>query len=224
MKIELDPTRSNLREGRTSGIGFALLKKQGDDFFKGVQPISPCKDYLNDVVWSERTGKNITVYGLSASKKDIFDDHAHIAVAVCKCGSYTHAAFEEEQRLLHENLGRVEKLINSIESMLKIASFTKLEKVQDNLVYAKVPLQWTESTWAISLWAFMFRNFIYATEDDPIEALKKTKDASDIMAVERVIKGINKFIANGLPKQDMSKMSAGYGVHGAGILSHLGYE
>ncbi len=225
MKIELDPNRSKLSEGRTRGIGYAFLKKESEGFFKGVQPISTCKDYLNDFVWAENTGGKVTVYGINAENKGIFDTHGHLAISVLKGGggTYEHTNFKLEHKCLMENLGKIEKLMNIVEEKLKITGFTKLAKVDDNLVYAQIPLEWVKSTWLISLWSFMFRNFLYAESEDPIEALKKTKDdTGDAMSVPKIIKGLEKFFKDGLPKQAMSKDQGMYTVHNNGILTHLG--
>ena len=43
--------RSKLCEGRSYQMGFAFLKKLDNNTFETVQPISPCKDYLNDVIF-----------------------------------------------------------------------------------------------------------------------------------------------------------------------------
>lgn len=220
MKIELNPYRTSLAEGRSCGIGFGFLKKVNEDFFKGVVPVSPCKDYCNDVVWSETTGRKLSVYGCNTEKFGCFDTHAHMAVQVCgdKYG-YKHSRFDIETKALIDNLDKTKALLNKIEEMLGVKERTEVAKVEDNLVYAKIPLEWVSSTWATSMWAFLFRNFIYAADEDPFKALEKSQDTNDRLNYKTVIKMIEKFKTDGFPKQNMDAIS-GYSVHGAGIISY----
>ena len=73
LKIIDKQNRGKLNEGRNYQMGFAFCKKVSNKVLETIQPISPCKDYLNDVVYSERTGKNVSAYGLNTSKLGLFD-------------------------------------------------------------------------------------------------------------------------------------------------------
>ena len=222
MKIKLDEGRNNLREGRTTGIGFAFLKKEGEDFFRGVQPISPCKDYLNDVVYTERTGKSIGVYGLTTKKEGIFDESAHVAVAVCPNQSGSkHSEFASELKMLSENMPKVEKLMNIIEDKIGIKQKTKLANASENLVYAHISSDWTTSTWMANMWAFLFRNFLYCADEDPYKALEGSEISCDSINAKKVVKAIEKIAKGGLPKQDMASFgSDSYSIHGAGVINY----
>src|SRR5687768_15710647 len=86
--------RSVLCEGRNYGIGFAFCKRTGD-VLETVQPVSPCKDYLNDVVYSEHSGQPFSAWGLRTSKKNIFyaDEGAYVLFQVCKKGARGPTAY-----------------------------------------------------------------------------------------------------------------------------------
>ena len=82
--------RRTLGEGRNYGMGMACLKKDGDNF-ETVCPITACKDFISDVIYSELTGKPYYAYGLSTSKKDIFDyknDEAYFVFAILNMLDY----------------------------------------------------------------------------------------------------------------------------------------
>jgi len=223
MNIKLEETRDVLSEGRNCGIGFALLKKTAEGFFEGAQPISPCKDYLNDVVYTEHTGKPIGVWGLKTKVMKIFDGNAHMAISVCPYqgeDATKHDTFEVEREAMINNLSACQKLMNTIEDRLKIDGHTEMLQVTDNLVYAQLPKEWYGSTWLISLWSFMFRNFIYAASEDPFEAMLKTKDSGDSMTAKTVIAKIKKFEKEGLPKQDLASLTGPHTIHNCGIISY----
>ena len=59
-KIKVNHSRGVLIEGVKSGVSYGFLNQK----LETVMPISPCKDYLNDVCFLERYGGEIEVYGL----------------------------------------------------------------------------------------------------------------------------------------------------------------
>ena len=108
--------RMILQEGRGMGMGFAFLKFE-DGVYKTVQPISPCKDYLNDVVYSEATGKVCTVYGLKYNKKDIFNQgKAFIAMSMCPYnGGSKYPTYDKDVVDLKGNIENIQSFINFYE-------------------------------------------------------------------------------------------------------------
>jgi len=54
MQIDVLHKRNNLAEGRNFGMGFGFLKKLSNTKYKTIMPISPCKDYINDVLYLAR--------------------------------------------------------------------------------------------------------------------------------------------------------------------------
>lgn len=202
--IKLDTTREKLSEGRHEGIGFVFLKKLKDNMFEAVHPLSPCKDYLNDIVYSEATGKPFKAYGLSTKKEGIFSgDRAYLAFSSLgsKYGG-DHSSLEVS--LLKDNLGNLLKVINDVEKFLGIKDLTDLVEVETNLVLADISKAWVTSTWAISLWAFVARNALYSSGGEAFAELKKSK--MDSYDVDDIITQIKLFAEKGLPKQDWEKI------------------
>jgi hypothetical protein len=220
--IKLDDTRSKLIEGRSSGIGFAFLKQVKPGEFEGVQPISPCKDYMNDVVYSEHTGKPFRVWGLSTTKRDIFDTHAYVAFASTTGNKYDTKAFiEKEVKLFKENFANLLGLVNAIEKAMGFKEFTEMVQVEDNLVFAKIPLEWVKTTWATSLWGFIVRNAIHATDfSDPIESFQKAVDATmeDSMYFKTIKKVLPRIFKDGFPEQDL--LAGNFSIHDEGIIAY----
>ncbi len=200
IKIILDETRHKLYEGRSIGISHAFLKQTGPFEFTAVQPLSPCKDYLNDVVYSEKTGRPYRRYGLDTKKMDIFKDYAYLANA--SCGHKGQPPVASEVELLKTNLPNIQKVLNDIEVLLKIGK-TELISINDNLVLSKLDLAWVSSTWAISLWGLMFRNALWSNGGDPFEELAASKDGEDQGYMAIAIPKLKRFIENGkLPVQE----------------------
>ncbi len=217
-EIKLDKTRSKLCEGRSSGIGHAFLKKVGDNKFEAVQPISPCKDYMNDVVYSELTGKPFQAWGLSTKKQDIFvGGKAYVATASTTNCKSDEKGIEFEAKALKDNLENITKAMNGIEEMLGVKDKTKLIFIEENLVFAEISDQWVTSTWACSLWGTIFRSVLTSAGDEPLKEMEKTKVACDQQRMPDIINKINHWAKNGFPKQDFSKSVFW---HDEGIVSH----
>lgn len=159
MKIIDKQLRSKLHEGRNYGLGYAFLKKIDDETFETIQPISPCKDYLNDVVYSEVTGRPFRAWGLETEQRGIFDgDHAYMAIAVCKLGKslQTYSDYEQDMKFMAENTDRMAEFINKIEGKLGIGK-TSIVPINDNLKLLIMDKQWVSATYLISLYALMLR-------------------------------------------------------------------
>ena len=99
-----------------------------------VTPISPCKDYLNDVVWSEAVNKSVSIYGLSYEKKDIYDKkYAYIIISILTSKSGTeYPTYKKDVERLEENYKKLESFINYFEENLTEGIFTEITKISDN--------------------------------------------------------------------------------------------
>jgi hypothetical protein len=219
MKLIDNKPRSVLSEGRNKGMGFALCKRDGDTYTT-VQPVSPCKDYLNDVVYSERTGKPYQAWGLKTKKEDIFSgDRGYMVISICGEGASRprpYGEFESDKKRLNDGLGLIQGFINSIEKLLKIENLTVMTKIEDNLVMVDFPLFWSEGTYLISLFSLLLRIAIKYNKGDPLEFMSKVNDEDSYMAANALAK-LKRMIGGCVPKQDLSKLTSG--VHDLGIYS-----
>lgn len=221
-------TRKELSEGRDYQMGFAFAKRLDDKNYQLVQPLSPCKDYLNDVIFAEHTGKRITVYGSISEKNDIFEDKAYLCFAIMpnKYDSpYNKTILVQDITNLNARFKTINSMINNIEKLLGIEEQTLIQQVEENLYLAIAPLYWIQSSWAISLYSLLIRAFQYAEEYiDPLEYLKAYPYNMEQMLVRNALPKLEYIIKNGIRKQDFST----YGntnqsmsqIHNHGILSY----
>ncbi|HEY0749830.1 MAG TPA: hypothetical protein VGD26_01665 [Chitinophagaceae bacterium] len=155
--------RSVLSEGRTFNMGFAFCKQMDDGSFETVQPLSPCKDYLNDVVYSEHTGKPFMACGLCTKKTGIFEagPYAFLAIKMLSHKGREWDGLPEAQARLKKNFKNIEKLLNYVEeqfSKYDLTDRTSITATQDqDLFLLAVPLWWCRSTHLISLYSLFVR-------------------------------------------------------------------
>lgn len=209
--------RNKLGEGRTNGMGFALAKRNGNEI-ELVQPVSPCKDYLNDVIYSEATGKPFLAYGLATEKRGIFEGgNAYLVMSILntKHSSTPYPFMERDIAALENNFQNQQLLINWFEEKFGVAERTKIIKLQNNKFLAICPLFWTDATYKISLLSLLLRNAIFYKGGDPMEFLRNTKeDAQDVYSIKGALDKIALMLGGFIPKQDLSTLKS---VHNTGI-------
>lgn len=178
MKINIIETkdRSILSEGRSTGMGFAFLKKEENNY-STVQPLSPCKDYLNEIVFTENTGIPSKAHGLVYKEKNnIFTKFAYLAIKIVdKNGNYYYSSnIENDKQLLKNNYKKIQNFINQIEELFEIKSRTIIISANDNYFLVKLPINWCKSTISISLYSLLLRvALVYENEKSPLEYLKE---------------------------------------------------
>lgn len=223
--------RAILSEGRSNNMGFAFCKIVNGDNYETIQPISPCKDYLNDVIFAERTNKSISAYGLKLkNSQGLFEGGklAYMAIAMCPYkypNDYNNKGFIEDSAKLAKYHKHLEYFINYFEEILGIDAQTNtiITEVSDNLYLIELPLIWTESTYMISLYSLLLRaaqNY-NDTNINPLEFLEKgdvySPDKSLIVSALPKIKDILQF---GPLPQDFSKLRGDTSTHNLGIVSY----
>src|SRR5678815_2084268 len=142
--------RKILSEGRNYQMGFAFCKKESHGKYSTVQPISACKDYLNDVVYSEMTGKPCAAYGLSVKKENIYDEEAGYAYMVIKILPYQRSSNypnqEKDMQNLKENYKLLEKFINYFEEKKGLPHLSQITEIDEDRFFIRVPLFWCRAT------------------------------------------------------------------------------
>lgn len=223
--------RGKLGEGKNYGSGFAFCKVVKNKWHT-VQPISPCKDYLNDIVFAEWTGRTIRAYGLSASKKNIFDiknGRAFMVMSICLMGGRDgtkYNGYETDCKILEENHKNLQAFINWFEEEMKLDSRTEISKIQDNLFAISFPIFWTKGTFLISLFSLLLRAGTYfkhpASKTDannPLDFLKTMKH-NDVCLVNGIMDKVKNILKNNFKPQDLNKMTGGTSVHNTGIVNY----
>lgn len=215
--------RSKLGEGRNYGVGFAFCRRV-KNLLTTIQPISPCKDYLNDVVYSELTGKPFKAYGLSTKKEDIFTEQGGFLVfSVCLQGPSSltkYPNFDRDCQALDKNYKELQKFIQFFEEKFKLLQLTEITKLGDNLFLAKVPKFWLQGTYRISLYSLLIRVGISFNGDkSPMDFLKSfTSDTSDQYLIVSALPKIDKMLNGNIPEQPFSSYNNS-NVHSNGIVA-----
>jgi len=161
MIVELSEiSRKEFVEGRTYGTGFAFAKRTSLRKFKASQPISACKDFLNDEVYAETTGNTYSKYGQTSIKKDLFDEkHAYLLMSYLDRDSGKHPKYELDLELFSKNVNNTTSLVKSLERKLKLPTRSQIYKTdQEGIYLIKLPKFWVQNTHLISLYALLVRN------------------------------------------------------------------
>lgn len=210
--------RGPLSEGRTYQLGFAFCKRSGTELHT-VHPLSPCKDYLNDVVYAETTGKSISAYGLSAKKQGIFEDG--VGYLVIKILPFKNGDYPEMQKDI-ENLRatypNIERLLNHYETLLGLETKTTVEPLSENTYLLQVPLFWCSQLWLISLYSLLVRVAQwYKGGESPEDFLRnKNNFTQDSYLVQNAEGKLQRLLQGERPQEDLSGLH-GVCLHNAGV-------
>lgn len=165
IKIIDNKDRNVLKEGRNLGIGFAMLKKIDKDTYETVNPISPCKDYLNEVIFTENTSFPSMGYGLKyPEKNNIYGKYyAYMVVKVLpKFGKETYddkidgIPVSKLRDIFKKKYKTVMKFLNEFEEELGLRK-TKIIKAENDYFLVIFDKKWCVSTYSISLYTLLFR-------------------------------------------------------------------
>ena len=230
MQIINNQDRNILSEGRSNNMGFAFCKVLNGDDYETIQPISPCKDYLNDVIFAENTDKPISAHGLHLKGKQgiLESELVYMAISICPY-KYKHTYNEKDFIVEKDRLAKYHKhleyFINYFEELLNIdiKSNTIISEVSDNLYLVELPKIWAESTYMISLYSLLLR--AGQTYDDtsinPLEFLKSNKIYQpDVSLVKSSITKIEEILKYGPLPQDFSTLKGDTSTHNLGIVCY----
>lgn len=225
MKLINNFTRKSLLEGRSFQMGFAFCRRKDKLTFETVHPISPCKDYLNDVFVAETAQRGVDQYGLNYNPSEpiLTGDRAYITFAICtyKNGD-KYPNFDKDSKNLTDNIGNIQKFINNFEKLLKIKKLSIIKIVDEGFIIAFSP-EWLKGGYAISLLSLLLRvGQWYDGEENVIEYLKEFyQNSDDVYIVKSVLLKIETLIKNGMPQEDATAYKAltSNQIHNGGILS-----
>lgn len=215
--------RNTLCEGRSYQMGFGFAKKMPNDSYKVITPVSACKDFLNDVVWSEATDKPVSIYGLSYHKQDIYDkEYAYIIMSILtnKNGN-KYTTYDQDVKRLEENYKRLQSFMNYFEETLTEGVFTEIEKIKENEYLVKVPLIFIKGTYLISLYSLLLRaGQFWNGEQNPQDFMDNfNANLIDVSLVKAAAPKLKKLVENGYIEQDLNKLTSSDQIHNSGIIS-----
>lgn len=226
MKIEDNENRGKLGEGRSRGMGFAYLKKTGEDTFRTVQPISACKDFLNEILYAEKTGTLCpSIHGLKYEKVlDIFDNnYAYMAIKICnRNGSeYYDDSDIIDMSNFEKNYKNLQDFINQIEEALKVEQKTEIIEANNDMFIVKMPMFWNQALYMMSLYTALLRAYQHYDKSLPaLEFIDKKNcfpQDENIMLVAK--KKLLYLIENGIVEQKFETFEGDVGRthHSSGI-------
>ncbi len=220
--IELD-TRSKLAEGKNFGVGFCYCRREGSQLV-ALQAISPCRDFLNDEIFSHHSRKPFSIYGQESTYSDMLHDgNSYLAFGVCKRGRNLeeYNNYKLDYKSLEENYKSLEKFINYFETKFKVKQKSKIIRLQDNRYVCISSLFWTDATYKASLLSFLLRAGIYYKSGNPLEYLDNfNQDHSDKMLYNSFKSKLLMMLDGVFPAQDLINLK---NIHNCGIVSFDGF-
>ena len=225
VKIIEKGDRSSLCEGVTSGMGFAFAKKTETDTYETVSPISTCKDFLNEVVYTEATGFSSRAYGMNWDKKvDLFKDRVYLVIKMLarKGGSgysYANSTLEKDTALLCNNYKNMQAFMRCFDEILGLKP-TKIAQSENGMFLVTLDKEWVSTTYSISLYTLLIRAALVYEDGDFLKFLDNYKYSNyDAGLLRSSRKGINKIIeTKELPTYSQQELETKRCPHNEGIL------
>jgi hypothetical protein len=210
--------RKLLGEGRIYGCGFAFCKREGK-VIRAIQAVSSCREYLNDQLFSELTGKECSAWNMNCKQENIFNDgKSYLVFGILEYrngGKY--ANYDRDYTALKSNWKNLEKLLNWFEKRLNLKEKTKIIPLTENRYLAIMPKFWVDALYKISLYTLIMRSGIFYTGGDPLEFLFTCKnDAENFMMIQRIKDKIEKLLSGNIPVQNVNDINS---PHGMGIVN-----
>jgi hypothetical protein len=217
--------RAKLAEGRNNGMAFTILKKVKVNTYNTVLPYTCCKDFLNEVIFTEKVGINTAMYGLEYSKTSCFDTkHGYMGISMMNKHNDKLKYQEENCKILSENYKNLQEFINRIENMLNLPSFTIISPIYNpNEYLIKFPIFWAKYVYLISLYTLLLRiGFNYTNPDEnPLVFLGNFKNGEDGMYCTTMLPKLKQLIEGNIPEQPMDKTISSNVIHGSyGIINY----
>lgn len=221
MKVIDKLKRDVLMEGRSHQMGFALCKEIDENTLEAVQPISPCKDYLNDVVWAEQTGKEITAYGLHYKPQGLKKPFWYLAFKIQPnkyAGPYNkYEKMEEDKKRLAKNYKNILSIINYVEALLHLEHPSNIYKANDDIFVLRLSEKWCQYTYSISLYSLLVRMAQFNDGEDPDKFLEDYANNLDTGLWTPYKQKFEKILKTGFKEQDLSQLGGGTKVHNEGF-------
>ena len=164
--------RKVLAEGRDYGMGFAFAKKEGNKY-TAVQAITCCKDYLNDVLYAEKTGNILPeIYGFTYDKINNLNGNKYYLIIKIlpknKGGyGYSQEVMDKDIATLKSNYKNIQRVVNLFEAKLGIPK-TKITRGKDGYFVVSFNKFWTKTLYLFGLYTLIIRvyqNFLSDSTD-----------------------------------------------------------
>jgi hypothetical protein len=193
--------RKQLSEGRSFGMGYAILKKV-DDNYETLNAFTACKDYLNDLVYVEISKTKIArIYGFKHSYTGIFEnqDYFYLGLTILDYNNSTNKweKLDEMNTELSNNINILINNINYIEDKFNIINKTNIEVIDiitynDKLLNVgyvlKLPIEWIQNPYYISFITLFIRLFFNCSDIENVKDDYKPFIQADSYCVSGILK------------------------------------
>ena len=216
--------RDPLGEGRSVGMAFAALKETNINHYETISPFSPCKDYLNDVLYTEHTGVTMGACGLKTLPKQGILDNSCLYLGIKFLNrkgdnnkeyemslSYSNEANSKITRARHiefytKNLDFCNRILTEANLELGLRFTSELVPTKEEGEFLLIlPIQYAHSTYLISLITGLVRSLVLkrlVNVDDNVDFLTFLREISKIPSIEQqIISKIYKVFRKTLSKQ-----------------------
>lgn len=196
MQLIDNQDRKKYAEGRNYGFSSAFCIQKEKDVFETLMPITACKDFLNDFIYTELTNKSISVHGSFFNKPTGILQNDYVTLA-CKILDYHNGNLytkkKQEEELLMNNVHNFERIMHEIETLLGVTNLTKFDVLnEEKTLLIHSSNKWFRTTFYTSLHGFLIRNAFMATDTDTISDFVKKEYVGDYYNFEKIKAKMNK--------------------------------
>lgn len=133
-----------------------------DENYKALHTPTPCKDYLQDIFFTEYTGETSNVYGI-LWKRGMLDMSQEFFNLAMMGGDYE----------LESKVSQMEAILQSLDKAQGIPLSTVLPTTNPKIVVIKFHKDWTRNGPTLSAYTSMVRISAYYQGEEPMEFLHK---------------------------------------------------
>ena len=152
-KIKLMPYGTNYN-GKHNGWAFQLL----NDNYEGFHLSVCCKDFLQDIVWSELTQKSMQIHGQKSGYKGIIDKQTNLKLVM-----YPHKfAGVENPKIdnLEDLSSNLQGFLNEIELLMNVEELSVVQAINNN-VLIEFSKKWIDKPYLFSMFLLLCRLGVY---------------------------------------------------------------
>lgn len=199
--------RAVLGEGRQKGLGKAFCSHK-DGVLTTVMPITTCKEYDNEIIYAEHTGRTGSAYGLTVTKQGLFEgtDYAYMVMSVLGQGPRDpkpYAGMETDIAALNANHAHMQTMVRWFEDAFHAGAYTEITCIKDNMYAVRLPLFWTRTTYLTSLFGLVLRVGMYWDGAGDAYAFFKGYQGADAYHVTSAVPKIERMLKGEFPAQDL---------------------
>lgn len=219
LEIKLNPYGEKYN-GKHDGWAYQLLDDNYQSFHLGVC----CKDFLQDIIWSELTQKEMQIYNQTSKYHGIIDKQDTLKLALYP---YNFGEYSETIDNLEELSLNLQAFLNEIE-VLKQYNLS-LVTCTNNILLIEFSKQWIEKPYLFSLFTLLCRIGLYYHGElesyiaNPYETKGKYLDNCDLYYLKNYFQNILDIIHNVayIEQKSWNELTHKDDVHDSGLFCNI---